>query len=157
MQQDDNTLGIENFSETVGIEYYLDGAYHEWAVPVTDSFAIKYTTYSPDYVGIEEYGKVSNVLLPTKLESVHPNPFTKKLQIDYILGGADPAAAQLCIFDITGRMVRDLSNQLSVIGHLSTVVWDGYDALNRSVPAGVYFVKLTAGDYQEVQKTILLK
>ena len=157
LQETDNTLGIENFSETVGIQYYLNGTYHSLAVVVTDSFAIKYTTYPPDYVGIEEYSKVSGMLLPTMLASVFPNPFTEQLRIDYVLAVNDPAAARLCIYDATGRMVRDLSNQLSVIGHLSSVLWDGNDDLHRHVPAGVYFIKLTTDDYQQVEKTILLK
>jgi hypothetical protein len=53
--------------------------------------------------------------------------------------------------------VRDLSGQLSGIGHLSSVIWDGRDELQRRVPAGVYFVRFNTDDYQNVQKTVLLK
>jgi hypothetical protein len=53
--------------------------------------------------------------------------------------------------------VRDLSGQLSGIGHLSSVIWDGRDELQRRVPAGVYFVQLAADNYQAVRKTVLLK
>jgi hypothetical protein len=91
------------------------------------------------------------------LSSVSPNPFNGQLKIDYILSESDRAGAWLCVYDATGRLVRDLSNQLSVTGYLSTVVWDGCDDLNRRVPSGVYFVKFTARDYQKVQKTILLR
>jgi hypothetical protein len=54
-------------------------------------------------------------------------------------------------------MVRDFSSQLSVIGHLSSVVWDGRDDGGRAVPAGVYFVKFTADNQQQVEKTILFR
>ncbi|MGB7055807.1 MAG: T9SS type A sorting domain-containing protein, partial [bacterium] len=157
LQQTDNTLGIENGSETVGIQYYLDGVYHELAIPVTDSFALKYTTYPPDYVGIKEYGKVTHLPTQTVLAQVIPNPFTEQLRIDYALDANDYATAHLCVYDITGRMVRDLSDQLSVISHQSSVMWDSRDDVGRHVPAGVYFVKLSTGNYQRAQKTILLK
>ncbi|MCK4941548.1 T9SS type A sorting domain-containing protein, partial [candidate division WOR-3 bacterium] len=87
---------------------------------------------------------------------VFPNPFTGQLRIDYVLAANDPAA-RLCVYDATGRMVRDFSNQLSVIGHLSSVVWDGFDDNNRKVPAGVYFVHFDADHYQKVEKTVLLR
>jgi hypothetical protein len=157
MAQTGATFGIENYDETVGIQYYFDGLYHEWAVPVTDSFALLYTTYSPDYVGIEEYGKVSGVMLPTVLAQVYPNPFAGELRIDYAIAAQDVGAARLGVYDITGRLVRDLSGHLSGIGHLSSVIWDGRDALQRRVPAGVYFVQLATAEYQRVLKTVLLK
>jgi hypothetical protein len=157
LQQADNTLGIENGSETVGIQYYLDGAYHSLAEPVTDSFALKYTTYPPDYVGIEEYGKVTHLPTQTVLAQVVPSPFIKQLRIDYALAVSDYGTARLLVYDATGRLVRDLSRQLSFTGHQSSVIWDSRDDVGRRVPAGVYFVKLTTDDYQNVQKTVLLK
>jgi hypothetical protein len=157
MAQTGATFGIESYDETVGIQYYFDGLYHEWAAEVTDSCALLYTTYSPDYVGVEEYGKVSGVVMPTVLAQVVPNPFTGVLRIEYALAAGDQGAARLSVYDITGRLVRDLSDRLSVISHLSSVIWDGRDELRRRVPAGVYFVKLATDDYQRVLKTVLLK
>jgi hypothetical protein len=157
MAQTGATFGIESYDEAAGIQYYFDGLYHTWAAVVTDSCALLYTTYSPDYVGVQEYGKVSGVMLPTVLAQVFPNPFTSQLRIDYALAPNDHGAARLSVYDITGRMVRDLTEQLSVIGQASSVLWDGRDELQRRVPAGVYFVKLATGDYQRVLKTVLLK
>jgi flagellar hook assembly protein FlgD len=79
------------------------------------------------------------------------------LRIDYALAAQDQNAARLGIYDITGRLVCDLSNQLSAISHLSSITWDGRDELQRRVPAGVYFVKLNTDNYQAVRKTVLLK
>jgi flagellar hook assembly protein FlgD len=88
---------------------------------------------------------------------VFPNPFAGQLRIDYALAARDYAAARLSVYDAAGRLVRDLSDQLSAIGHQSSVIWDGRDDLQRRVPAGVYFVKLNTDDYQNVLKTVLLK
>ena len=38
------TLGIENSTETIGIQYLYNGDYHENAMPLENGFAIKYTT-----------------------------------------------------------------------------------------------------------------
>ncbi len=40
----EGTMGIENASETIGIQYFFDGAYEQHAHAVTDGFAILYTT-----------------------------------------------------------------------------------------------------------------
>jgi hypothetical protein len=157
LQETDVTLGIENAAQTVGIQYYFDGTYHELAVPVTDSFALRYTTYDPGYVGLEEYEQLTNVPVRTMMGVVYPNPFAGQLRIDYVLSVSDRSAARLCVYDVSGRLVSDLSAQLSVIGSPASVMWDGCDDLGRRVPAGVYFVKLTAAGYQNVQKTVLLK
>jgi hypothetical protein len=157
LQQTDVTLGIENGAETVGIQYYFDGTYHELAVPVTDSFALRYTTYSPGYVGIEDYAKLTGLPVRTMMAQVYPNPFTGQLHIDYALASNDYATVRLSVYDAAGRLVRDLSDQLSVIGHPSSVLWDGRDVLQRRVPAGVYFVRFNTDDYQRVLKTVLLK
>jgi hypothetical protein len=154
LAQSDATLGIENYTETVGLQYYFDGTYHEWAAAVTDSFAIRYTTYPPDYVGIEEYGKVGGLPLHTVLASVTPNPFMRVVGISYQV--AVSGRVSLAIYDALGRVVCGLVDGVKEPGYY-TVNWDGQDANGRRVPAGVYFVKLSTEGYQGVEKTVLLK
>ena len=154
MQQSDNTLGIENFSETVGIQYYLDGTYDPLAAVVTDSFAIKYTTYPPDWVGIEEEGGFANLPLKTLLGVISPNPFRRMTVIRFSIGqGAESIA--LKIYDVSGRLVRQWD--YSTIRQSDHIVWDGTDQNDRQVPAGVYFVDFRAGDYKKTEKAILLR
>jgi hypothetical protein len=154
LQQTDVTLGIENLSETVGIQYYLDGAYHELAVPVTDSFALRYTTYSPGYVGIEDYEKLTGLPVQTMLAQVSPNPFARDLRVSYQV--ASRGRVSLSVYDALGRAVCSLVDGVSEPGYY-TVTWQARDDQGRRVPAGVYFVRFNTDDYQNVQKTILLK
>jgi hypothetical protein len=154
MAQTGATFGIENYDETVGIQYYFDGTYHEWAAAVTDSFTLKYTTYPPDYVGIEEFGKPGSVPLQTQLTVVYPNPFARELSISYQL--ATHGHLSLRIYDALGREVCKLVDGINEPGYYA-VRWDGYDENNRKVPAGVYFVHFDADHYQKVEKTVLLK
>jgi hypothetical protein len=154
MSQFDNTIGIENASETVGIQYYCDYVYHNLGVPVTDSFALKFTTESPMW-GIADFNKHA---LPTMtvLHAPYPNPFHHFTDLRYQITD-NRQKSELKVYDIAGRMVADLSEQISVIGHQSSVRWSGVDDANRKVGSGVYFVRLEAGEYTATQKVLLIR
>jgi len=148
-----STMGIENYSQTVGIEYCYNSDYDSLAVPITDSFAIRYTTTQPT-PGIEEYNKLVNVPVKTMMSMVYPNPFARELRVSYQL--ASSSRVSLAVYDVAGRAVCGLVDGVSEPGHY-VVSWDGCDNRGRRVPAGVYFVRFNADDYQNVQKTVLLK
>jgi hypothetical protein len=149
-----NTVGIEDVTETVGIQYLFDGLYDEWAVALVDSLALRYTTYPPDYVGIEESAQVSGLPVRTLLGSVLPNPFTREVAVSYQV--ASRARVRLAVYDVMGRVVCALAAGMSEPGYY-TITWNGRDDIGRKLPAGVYFVNLVTDDYQRVEKTILLK
>ncbi len=71
--------------------------------------------------------------------SFHPNPFNPSTTITFTLPAS--GRAEVAVYDITGRNVRDL-----VTGHLPagehSVVWDGRDGIGRAVATGVYFSRL---------------
>jgi hypothetical protein len=154
MQESDNTLGIENYSETVGIQYYLNGAYDPLAAVVTDSFAIKYTTYPPDWVGIEEQGGFTSLPLKTLLGVMYPNPGIRVMSIRYQV--ASVSDVSLCVYDAAGRLVRTIVDGACEPGYY-TQVWDTKDDMNRKVPAGVYFIRFETDDYQKTEKAVLLR
>jgi hypothetical protein len=81
--------------------------------------------------------------------SISPNPFNEKTVISFEMQVA--SWVELAIYDITGRGVQSL-----VSGHWSlgkhSVVWDA-----KGMPSGVYFVRLKAGDFSQVQKMVLMK
>jgi hypothetical protein len=153
-QQTDNTLGIENFSENVGIQYFYNGTYDALAVPVTDSFALKYTTYPPSWVGVEEQDKLSSIPRTTMFTGFHPNPFTRRTRISYQL--ATPGEVDLRVYDISGRLVRTLNQGLCDPGYY-TVMWDGKDDRGRVVSSGVYFVRFETEGCEKVEKAVLLR
>jgi len=155
MEQSGNTFGIENYSETVGIQYHYNGAYHEWAVPVTDSFAIKYTTYPPDYTGIEEQEHLAAFPANTMLTTLYPNPGMHRMKISYQI--AQPSDVSLCIYDATGRLVRTIAARDKCDPGYYTEIWNTRDEQGRMVPAGVYFIRFETGEYQKVEKAIILR
>lgn len=71
----------------------------------------------------------------------HPNPFRAETVISYtVLRAAD---VELSIFNALGQRVRTLVDAVQVPGKF-TANWDGTDDGGGSLPAGVYFYRLSA-------------
>jgi hypothetical protein len=168
MMATSNTCGIENSAQTVGIQYFLEGTYHSLGVPITDLFALKYTTWPPSAgVAVKEAETQNAGMVKTSL-SVQPNPFRGNLVIKFQVPNSKNQTnpkhqTSLRIFDATGRLVRDLSESVNYQLQSNTITWFGDDDLGRRVPAGVYFIRLAVGpvgesDGQErIEKAILLR
>jgi len=92
---------------------------------------------------------------------VYPNPFSKNLIIRYTIHdtGFTEENFFLVICDVSGRIVRDLTNNLAscILHHASKISWDGTDEHGLSVSPGVYFLRFKAGDYKETKKLLLLR
>jgi hypothetical protein len=153
MQETGNTVGLENYSETVGVQYHCDGVYDEWAVAVTDSFALRYTTYPPDYTGIAEDGGVVALPRVTRLVGLVPNPFSRRLAMEYQI--ARVGVVEITVYDAVGRLVQTLVDAVHEPGFY-TASWNARDLRGRKVPAGVYFVRFRTEDNKRVEKIVLV-
>ena len=95
----------------------------------------------------------------TALFANYPNPFNPETWIPYQL--AKPADVSLTIYDIQGRVVRDLDlgHQRAGMYHsrARAAFWDGRNAVGEPVASGVYFYTLTAGDFAATRKMLILK
>jgi len=69
-------------------------------------------------------------------------------------GGVGPAAVGL--YDIGGRLVRDIANSAYPAG-VHELTWDGRDRSGRSVAAGVYFLRVVAGGRVEAMKVTVIQ
>lgn len=92
-----------------------------------------------------------NKLIPEtfSLEQNYPNPFNPVTNISFSL--PVNSFVKLNIYDITGKEVKQLINRFMNAGKYN-LQFDGKD-LN----SGIYFYKLTAGDFISVKKMILVK
>ena len=106
-------------------------------------------------------GAPSAQSLPAKtaLLSNYPNPFNPETWIPYQL--AKPSDVTITVYDIRGRVVRTL-----ILGHQSAGVyrsrskaahWDGKNEFGEVVASGVYFYRLTAGDFSATRKMLIRK
>jgi len=102
-------------------------------------------------------GDVSGPTTITPCISLDQNPSSDRIRISYTLGNVDPEAARLHIYDATGRLVSDLSPQLSATGYQPSVVWDGCDEYGNAVPNGIYFVRFIAVGIEQVEKAVIVR
>jgi glucose/arabinose dehydrogenase len=83
-----------------------------------------------------------------------PNPFRGALRLVFTLPEA--AKVRLSVLDVQGRLQRLLAEASMPPGR-HAVIWEGRDADGHMVPAGIYFVHLTAGDRHVVQRTVRVR
>jgi hypothetical protein len=86
------------------------------------------------------------------LGAPRPNPVRGSTWIRYAVPGG--TRARLEILDAGGRRVRALA---ATAGQQSAVRWDGRDTEGRSVAAGVYFVRLVAGNEVGARKLVVVR
>jgi hypothetical protein len=105
---------------------------------------------------LSKIGKISSeVPLRFSLYQNYPNPFNPvtKIKFDVTVshfeGGKEDV--KLVIFNIQGKEITTLVNQQLQSGTYE-VDWNASD-----YPSGVYFYKLTAGDFIAVKKMVLIK
>jgi len=99
-------------------------------------------------------GDVEAVPVVTALRSNYPNPFNPTTTIAFDVAREGRVVVE--IYNIKGQRVRVLTDDVYGVGRHS-VVWNGDDATGRSVGSGVYFYRMTAGEYRSVRKMLLMK
>jgi len=120
-----------------------------------------------DYDGTFEYSQIVEVEIPIvnefSLSQNYPNPFNPVTKIKYTIPASlNPSSersptdkggtfVQLTVYDILGRVVEILVNEEKRPG-VYEVDFDGSD-----LSSGVYLYKLTAGEFSDTKKLVLLK
>jgi flagellar hook assembly protein FlgD len=93
-------------------------------------------------------------LPPLGVYQKHPNPFNPSTTLRFALPLA--GGVRLSIYDIGGRLVRDLVSGLYPAG-THTAVWDGRDAAGRSLASGSsYVARMEAGGKVEAVRMSLV-
>ena len=83
-----------------------------------------------------------------------PNPFNPITTIDFTL--PHTCHVRLEVYNVLGQTVKLLINEQMDSG-LKTVVWDGTDDAGSDVPSGVYFYRMSADEFNEVKKMLLIR
>ncbi|MDP2036367.1 MAG: T9SS type A sorting domain-containing protein [Ignavibacteria bacterium] len=97
--------------------------------------------------------KESQERLPTRfvLHQNYPNPFNPTTVIKYQI--ANGSHVTLKIYDLLGREVATLLDEYQTSGNYSK----DFGVENTQLVSGIYFCRLTAGEYSSVKKMILTK
>ena len=129
-----------------------------WSVKATDGSLITEATNGEGQFKLEAVTSVteSDGGVPNKyvLYQNYPNPFNPETTIRFDL--PEHAQVKLEIYDARGVFVRRLLSKLMPAGTHS-IVWDGKDATGKNVSSGLYFVKLSTGQYVLTRQMILMK
>ncbi len=154
-----NTIGIENHSQDVGLQYVFNGFYDPTATGLVDEFAIKFTTEPPFASIITDVEDNPGASTPHTdkgygLEQNRPNPFQALTWISYSL--PEPGHVILNIYDMKGGLVTTLQNGKQQAGKYS-VEWDGRNEAGDQVSAGMYFYRLQTDGYTAGRKMFILR
>jgi len=95
-----------------------------------------------------------NLPMSFTLNQNYPNPFNPETSIDYVVGKS--GHVELAIYNILGDKIKTLVSGYQPEGSY-TVKWQADTDGGTSVASGIYFYKLTAGDFSEIKKMTLLK
>lgn len=142
-----NSIGSSTGHAKVRAGYRLttDSCLSLWVRSTNIGF---YCTYGcAGYVGIIQ----NETFVPNKfsLSQNYPNPFNPVTNIKFSLPKL--SYVNLAVYDVTGKVVAELVNRQMDAGSYTA----NFDASLLS--SGVYFYKLTAGDFTDVKKMMLLK
>ena len=85
---------------------------------------------------------------------MYPNPFTRRAQLVFDAPGA--GHARLEIFDAAGRRVAWLLDGPVTSGR-HEVDWRGRDDQDRSLPSGVYYMRVTFDNEVDTGRAVLLR
>jgi hypothetical protein len=104
----------------------------------------------------DSYGRLMETVasleapLPTAfgVEQNYPNPFNARTQIGVALPEASDVNVE--IYSVTGQLVESISGHYEAGNH--SITWDA-----SNVSSGVYFYRVTAGDFSQTMKMTLLK
>jgi hypothetical protein len=89
------------------------------------------------------------------LNGNYPNPFNAATTLRYSLAGE--VEVTLEIYNILGQRVRTLIAGERQVAGAYEVSWNGRDDQNREVASGAYLSRLTAGEFTETRKLMMLK
>lgn len=106
--------------------------------------------------GVEETDRSSGLGQPTifSLNQNYPNPVSHRTIIKYSI--ARPCKVELKLFDITGRQIAVLVNENQKPGYYQ-VNWNIRNVSEKQLPNGVYFYQLTAGDWADIKKMVIVR
>ena len=106
-----------------------------------------------DFDGTFEYSDIVEIYAdnPAKysLDQNYPNPFNPNTKIEFTIPKAGKVS--LKVYDIMGKKVKTLINKKMPSGSYK-INFDG-----KALPSGVYFYTITANDFTDSKKMLLLK
>ena len=141
------SVDLDNTSVPYG-EYYV-GVFFDDQSAVSESNENDNTVYYNSSIPVSVEDISSQIPGQYFLSQNYPNPFNPSTKISYDL--SKEGMVSIMIYDMLGREVGNLVNEFKSAGRYSIE----FNASNLS--SGTYFYRITAGDFTEIKKLILMK
>ncbi|MCB1163197.1 MAG: T9SS type A sorting domain-containing protein [Candidatus Latescibacteria bacterium] len=122
-------------------------------LPMDQQWTAGWTNFNPQ--GWDQDTAAGDVASSFRLAGNFPNPFNPKTEIRFSL--PETAAVTLTVFDLQGRQVRELGAGAQMTAGDHVLTWNGKSDAGEAVASGVYFYRLSAGDFSQTRKMTLLK
>lgn len=104
--------------------------------------------------GPQSYEGASRIPSQTELGPAKPNPASSSVSWAYSL--SQPGLVSLKLYDASGRLIRALVDEERSLGSY-TATWDGKNSAEKIVPAGVYFLRMQAGDCHACRSVTIVR
>jgi hypothetical protein len=102
-----------------------------------------------NYMGMPIVNLTDTLPMEISLKDAYPNPFNPTTTLSFVV--PSEMNVSLAIYDMRGRLVNELVNDMRQRGH-HQVTWNA-----DQFASGVYMVKLVTGSTVNVQKVMLIK
>jgi len=111
-------------------------------------------TCHPDahHIGIQEIGLGAGIYT---LDNPYPNPFSESTNIKFSIPNSEKV--RLEIYDLKGKLVNSLIDSDMMNAGSYKATWDGINNMGETVSSGIYFARLTTGNFIKTVKISLSK
>jgi len=146
-----NDIDQGNSTNEFSYQFTQSGTYTVKASIADEDFSIEQI-----WTVILPVANVDDTLTPTitRLYQNYPNPFNPTTSIRFSVKESGPV--NIAVFDIKGRLVRQIVNQYMAAGTYNNV-WDGMDNNNNPSSTGIYLIKMKTPDSLNIVKACMVK
>lgn len=109
-------------------------------------------------MGVTEDSQMSTEVYHIPQLEFYPNPSHGRLIIRFNIPNTNYLAPDLrfTIYDVTGRLVKQLDHK-ACISSSGQIFWDSRDQQGKEVISGIYFIKAECGEWNYVDKIVLIR
>lgn len=133
----------------------VDGEWEAFTNPYPEYHSTGGAAYIRDPLSGDDDQGLLMPQAPGRLLTAQPNPFNPQTSIRYEL--YQDGNVRLDIYDLAGRLIRTLRDDVRESAGPRVAVWNGRDNTGRNMPSGTYLYQLKLGDFSETRRMTLVR
>ncbi len=105
-------------------------------------------------ISLTDENQLDIVPVTTRLYKNYPNPFNPETTISFDL--PQRGKVELVVYNLKGQKVKSLINK-EIDKGTHKIIWNGRNSQGKEVASGVYYYRLSCGNYTKTNKMVLMK